>query len=166
MILSMAGQAWLFVSTVLVGAAIGLFYDVFRILRKTTRHRGIVVQLEDLLFWVIATGLTFYYMLHRNYGEVRLFALAGVAVGILLYFATVSRWVVAVFVAVVNYMKRVVAVAVRVVLVPVRLAAAWLAPPLARANAAARKKANKARRYGRSKLRKTARSWNIVRKKV
>ena len=166
MILSMSGQAWLFLSTVVVGAAIGLFYDVFRILRKTARHTGIVVQLEDLIFWVTATGLTFYYMLHRNYGEIRLFSLVGVAIGVILYFATVSRWVVAVFVMIVNYMKRVVAVAVRVALVPVRLAGAWLAPPIAKASGAARKQAHRVKRYGRGKLRKTVRSLHIVRKKV
>jgi len=166
MILSMTGQAWLFLSTVLVGAAIGLFYDAFRVIRKTARHSGFAVTLEDLVFWVAATGLTFYYMLHRNYGEIRLFALIGVAVGILLYFATVSRWVVVVFVAVVNYLKRVVVAAVRVVLVPARLVAAWLAGPVGRVAGAAKKQSRRVRRYGKNKLRATARDWGIMRKKV
>ena len=166
MILSMSGQAWLFLSTLLVGAAIGLFYDVFRILRRTARHSVAMVQLEDFIFWVVATGLTFYYMLHRNYGEIRWFSLVGVAVGISLYFATVSRWVVALFVAVVNYMKRVIAVAVRIVLVPARLVLAWLGPPVGKALGITRMHAHRVRRYGRGKLRKTARSWNIMRKKI
>jgi len=166
MILSMAGQAWLFLSTVLVGAAIGLFYDAFRVIRKTARHSGLAVTLEDFIFWVAATGLTFYYMLHRSYGEMRLFALIGIGVGVLLYFATVSRWVVVVFVAVVNYLKRVVVAVVRVVLVPVRLAAAWLAGPVGKVTGATRKHARRVRRYGKGKLRVAARDWGIVRKKV
>jgi len=166
MILSMSGQAWLFLSMVLVGAAIGLFYDAFRILRKTARHSGFAVTLEDLFFWVAATGLTFYYMLHRNYGEMRLFSLVGVAIGILLYFATVSRWVIIVFVAVVNYLKRVIAAAVRIIMVPARLVAAWLAGPLSKVYGGALKHTRRVRRYGRGKLRATARDWGIVRRKV
>jgi len=166
MILSMTGQAWLFLSTVFVGAAIGLFYDAFRVIRKTARHSGLAVTLEDLIFWVAATGLTFYYMLHRNYGEIRFFALIGVAVGLLLYFTTVSRWVVIVFVAVVNYLKRVVVTVVRLILVPVRLVVAWLAGPVGRITGVTRKHMRRARRYGKNKLRTTARDWGIVRRKV
>ena len=110
--------------------------------------------------------MTFYYMLHRNYGEIRLFALIGMAVGILLYFATVSRLVVIVFVAVVNYMKRVIVTAIRIILVPVRLVAAWLAVPLGKVSNATLKHARRARRYGKGKLRAAARDWGIVRKKV
>ena len=166
MILSMAGQAWLFLSTMLVGAAIGLFYDVFRIFRKTANHTSLAVTLEDLFFWVTATGLTFYYLLHRNHGEIRVFTLIGIAIGIVLYFATVSRWVVTVSVAVVNYMKCVIATAVRIIMVPLRLIAAWLAPPMGKALGITRKQAHRVRRYGKRKLRKTVRDFGIMRRKV
>jgi len=166
MILSMTGQAWLFLSTIVVGAAIGLFYDAFRVLRKTARHNGLAVQLDDLFFWLVATGLTFYYMLHRNYGEIRLFSLIGVAVGALFYFATVSRWVIVVFVAVVNYIKLVIAAVVRIILVPVRVVVAWLSGPVGRATNAGRKHMRRVRRYGRGRLRGVVRDIGIVRRKV
>ena len=166
MILSMTGQAWLFLSTVIVGAAIGLFYDAFRIFRKTARHSGLAVQLEDLFFWVAATGLTFYYMLHRNYGEIRFFTLIGMAIGLVLYFATISRFVLVVFVTVINYLKRVVTTILRIFLMPVRIIAAWLAPPLGKACGAARKQMRRVKRYGKARLRKTVRDWDIMRKKV
>ena len=166
MILSMAGQAWLFLSTVLVGAAIGLVYDAFRIFRKTTPHAGIAVQFEDLLFWIGVTGLTFYYMLHRSYGEIRPFALLGIIIGVLLYFATLSRLVLIVFVAVVNYIKKVVATAIGILLIPVKFIASLLAPPIKRAYGATHKQARMVKRYGKSKIRKSARDWDILRKKV
>ena len=166
MILSMTGQAWLFLSTVMVGAAIGLLFDIFRIFRKTARHSGLAVQLEDLFFWVAATGLTFYYMLHRNYGEIRPFAMVGIVIGGVLYFATISKWVLIVFVAVVNYIKKVVTVAFRIILMPLRIIAAWLAPPAIKAWGVAGKQGRRVKRYGRRKLRKTARDWGILRRKV
>jgi len=166
MILSMSGQAWLFLSTVLAGTAIGLLYDAFRVIRKTARHTGLAVTLEDFIFWVAATGLTFYYMLHRNYGEIRLFSLIGVTVGILLYFTTVSRWVVIVLVSIVNYLKRVIIAVVRIILVPVRLIVAWLVGPLGKVSGVTRKHAQRVKRYGKGKMRTVARDWGIVRKKV
>ena len=166
MILSMEGQALLFLSMVLVGAAIGLLYDAFRIFRKTARHNGLAVQLEDLLFWLTATGLTFYFILHRNYGEIRPFLLLGIVIGVVLYFATVSRWVVAVMVAVVNYIKKVVKVAVRIILLPINLAIAWLSPPAKKIYVSMKKQARKVKRHGKNKLKKTARDWRVFRKKV
>ena len=166
MILSMTGQAWLFLSAVLTGAAIGLLYDVFRIFRRTARHSGFAVQLEDFFFWVAATGLTFYYMLRVNYGEIRPFYILGVAIGAVLYFVTVSRFVIMVFVAVINYMKRVVLVAVRVVLVPVRLVAGWVVPPVRKVLGVAGMYTRRVKRYGKRRIKKTARELAVLRRKV
>jgi len=162
----MSGQAWLFLSTVLVGAAIGLLYDAFRIFRRTAPHRSLAVQLEDLLFWLAATGLTFYYMLHRNSGEIRPFVLLGVAIGLVLYFATISRLVLTVFVAVVEYVKKVVAAVIGILLIPLRFAANLLKPPVTFALQSTRKQANKVKRYSRNKMRRAVRNWGIMRKKT
>ena len=166
MILSMPQQAWLFLSTVVIGAGLGLFYDVFRVLRKTAPHRGFAVQLEDLLFWLAVTALVFYFMLHRNYGEIRFFSLLGVAIGGALYFATISRLVLKVSVVVVNFLKRVIAAAVRIILLPLRLIVTWLRPPVIKLLRVIRKRLRLWMRYGKIRARKTARSWFIVRKKV
>jgi len=162
----MSGQAWLFLSTIIVGAAIGLLYDMFRIFRKTAPHAGIAVQLEDLLFWVVATVLTFYYMLHRNYGEIRPFVMLGVVIGVVLYFITISRFIVRACVAVVNYIIKVVVAAIRIILVPIKLVVGLIAPPLVKAKGSVHKNALRARRYGRGKIRKTVRNWGIFRRKV
>ena len=166
MILSMQGQAFLFLSTVLVGAAIGLFYDVFRIFRKTAAHSTWVVQLEDLFFWLAATVGAFYFMLTRNYGEIRPFSVLGIVLGVVLYFATVSRWVVKVCVVVVTFLKRVVASAIRIILLPLRLLFTWISPPVKSFAGKRRKDLRGLARYGKIRMKKTARNWFILRKKV
>jgi spore cortex biosynthesis protein YabQ len=166
MILSMPGQTGLFLTTVAVGGAVGLFYDFFRVLRKTAPHGRLAVQLEDLFFWLTATVLVFYYMLHRNYGEIRFFTLLGTGIGLTLYFVTVSRWVVGITVAIVEYLKKVVAAVVRIVLLPVRLLLTLLAPPAKRIRQRLRKRLRGMARYGKMRAKKTARNWAIVRKKV
>jgi len=166
MILSMSNQGWLFLSTVLVGATIGLFYDFFRILRKTTPHSTWVVQLEDVLFWVIATGATFYFMLNRNFGEIRLFALLGTACGIILYFATISKIVLKISVTVINFFKRVIAAAIRIITLPLRFIFNLIAPPIKKFLFKRRKNLRTAARYGKIQVKKTMRNWFIMRKKV
>ena len=166
MILSMSGQAWLFLSTAGVGAAIGLLYDGFRILRKTTPHFAFVVQLEDLFFWLAATGAMFYFMLSRNYGEIRPFALIGAGCGIALYFATVSPFILKFFVAVINYLKRVFAAAFRILSLPVRFIWVWVSPPIVKFINGRRKDLHGLARYGKIQMKKSARNLFILRKKV
>jgi len=166
MILSMQGQAFLFLSTVLMGACVGLFYDVFRIFRKTAPHSTLAVQLEDLFFWTAATVGTFYFMLNRSYGEIRPFALLGVALGILLYFTTVSRYVVRVCVVIVTYLKKVIAAAVKIIFLPLRFIFNLIKPPINSFAQKRRKDLRSAARYGKIKMKKTARNWFILRKKV
>jgi spore cortex biosynthesis protein YabQ len=166
MILSMPEQAWLFLTTVVVGVVVGLFYDFFRVLRKTAPHGYLAVQLEDLFFWLAVTVLVFYYMLHRNYGEIRFFSLLGMGVGVVLYFVTVSRFIVKISVAIVEYLKKVIAAVVRIILLPLRLLFAFVFPPAKKAARSLQKRLRLLGRYGKMKARKTARNWAIVRRKV
>ena len=166
MILSMSGQAWLFFSTVGVGVAIGLLYDGFRILRKTAPHFAFAVQLEDLFFWVTATGAMFYFMLSRNFGEIRPFTLIGAGCGIVLYFATVSPFILKFSVAVITYLKRVFAAAFRILSLPVRFVWAWVSPSVIKFISGRRKDLHGLARYGKIQVKKSARNLFILRKKV
>jgi len=166
MILSMPGQAWLFLSTVVAGMVIGLFYDIFRIIRKTTPHRAWVVQLEDVLFWVIATGAMFYFMLQRNFGEIRVFSLLGAAIGAVLYMATLSPVVLKVSVAVIDFVKRVVITTVNIILFPIKFLYNLIFPPIRKFLVKRRKNLRTAVSYGKIQLKKTSRNWFILRKKI
>lgn len=166
MILSMSEQAALFFSTVLVGAAVGLFYDLFRVMRRTVPHGRVTVQLQDAFFWVAATVLVFYFMLQRNQGDVRWFLLLGTAIGMVLYFVGVSRWVVRGLVAVVEFVKRVLAAALGLLLFPLRLLTAWLSPPVKKYCGIGRKKLRAAKRYGKIRMQQQAKRLRIFNKKV
>ena len=166
MILSMSGQAWLFLSTVGVGVLIGMFYDAFRVLRRTAPHLALAVQLEDLFFWIIVTGSMFYFMLSQNFGEVRLFSLMGAGCGAALYFATVSRYVIKFSVVVINFCKKVFATAFRIITFPFRVVFSWISPPIKKFVSKRRKGLQGLTRYGKIQMRKTVRNWFILRKKV
>jgi spore cortex biosynthesis protein YabQ len=169
MILSMSGQAFLFLSTVLAGACIGIFFDFFRIIRKTIpflAKNSVAVHLEDIFFWFAVTGGMFYFMLHRNFGEIRLFAMVGAACGIALYFALLSRLVVLIFVAVIEYLKKVFVTAFRIVFTPLRIIFNWLSPHAKSANKKMRSGLCRVFRYGKIRVKKSSRNWFIFRKKL
>ncbi|MCL2190009.1 MAG: spore cortex biosynthesis protein YabQ [Defluviitaleaceae bacterium] len=166
MILSMPAQAWLFLTTVMVGGAVGLFYDFFRVLRRTAPHKKWAVQVEDVLFWLAVTILVFYYMLHRNYGEIRPFTLLGMAVGAAFYFAAISPYVVKLAVALVEYVKKIISAVIGIVLLPLRMFFAFLSPPAKKVAQKAQKRLRTFGRYGKIKAQKATRNWKIIRKKV
>ena len=166
MILSMPGQAWLFVATVGTGAAAGVFYDCFRVLRQAWRHPRWLVHIEDFLFWLVATVLIFYYLLHRNAGEIRPFMMLGMALGAVLYFATVSRWVVKVTVTVVKFVENVIRAVVRIILLPLRLLLIFIAPHAKKVTNKGHQYLRRVRRYGKIKWHKVKRNRQIMRKKV
>lgn len=71
--ITVAGQTWLFLLSVALGAALGVCYDVFRILRIAFRHPSLAVLLEDILFSLAAAGATFAFLLTTATAAARLF---------------------------------------------------------------------------------------------
>ncbi|MCL2287063.1 MAG: spore cortex biosynthesis protein YabQ [Firmicutes bacterium] len=166
MMWAISGQGWLFISTVVAGAAIGLFYDFFRIIRRVAAHSAWVVQLEDVIFWVFATAAMFYFMLNRNFGEIRFFAVIGTACGVMLYFAAISAAVLKVSVTAINFLKQVITAAIRIITLPLRFIYNLAAPPTRNFMAKRHKNLRNVARYGKIQMKKTMRSWFILRKKV
>lgn len=85
-----AGEGWFMLHSFLLGAFITFCYDLFRILRRIIPHGIFWISLEDLVFWVMATGGIFYLLYYENNGMFRWFAVIGAGAGMLLYKKTLS----------------------------------------------------------------------------
>lgn len=177
MILSMTGQAWLFLFTVALGFAAGFLFDFFRIFRKTFKHPDFLTQLEDLVYWLSITVLIFYFMLNENNGEIRVFSIVGMFLGMILYFCTLSFVVFNVSVAVINFFKKVFALALKIILFPIRLIikivmfpvgaiARILSPVVNRAKNRTKRGLKKTKRYAKMKSLKLVKDFKIIFKKV
>lgn len=84
----MDGVAWellFFVRAFFLGFCLRMGYDGLLLLRLLLRHRHIVISLEDFIFWMTGSVLMFGLLFQENNGTPRLFALAGVLAGMLLY---------------------------------------------------------------------------------
>lgn len=88
-------QRWVFLYMVYGGIALGFFYDVLRILRRTL-HAGAWLNAGfDLVFWVIGAAFVFVVHLWVCQGEVRYYTLLGFATGAVFYMLSMSKLIMA-----------------------------------------------------------------------
>ena len=90
------GQALVAGQGVLLGAALGLVYDGMRTLRRSLRM-GWLAFLLDLLFWVGTAAALFALTLLSDDGRVRIFHILAVSIGGGLYFLTLSKAILPLF---------------------------------------------------------------------
>ena len=87
---TLAGQVYGFAATIAAGLSLGLLFDLYRLWRRATGPKKTVTVLSDILFWVIATPLTYVYLLMGNWGELRFYVFVGLLLGLFLYFSVFS----------------------------------------------------------------------------
>ena len=166
MILSMGSQANLFLIAIAAGFFVAFVYDIFRILRKTIKHKNIFVQIEDTVYWLMASFVMFFIMLNKNQGEIRLFSIVGCAIGMSLYFCTVSPIIIKASVTVLQFFKKVFLVTLHIIWSPIRIVLRILAVPMGVVS----KSVKKAQAVFKSQLRikriKIKNNWRIIRKKT
>lgn len=92
------GEAVFFGVAFLVGMGLVLVYDVFRILRRVIRHGTVLIGIEDLCFWLLCTIAVFLLLYQENDGMIRLFAFVGILLGMGIYLAVFSRFILRFFV--------------------------------------------------------------------
>lgn len=80
-----------FAVTLATGAIVGLLFDCYRVTYNLVRPRRAVTYITDLLFWVIATALTFAVLLITNWAELRAYVFIGLFGGAVLYFKLLSK---------------------------------------------------------------------------
>ena len=71
-------EIWLFLLSVLHGASLALFYDLFRSLRRAIPHGIVLLSLEDFFFWMTAGFLTFCLVFSGTDGVIRGYVAAGI----------------------------------------------------------------------------------------
>lgn len=86
-----------FLISILWGAIILLAYDSLRILRRLIKHKTLLVGIEDLIFWVIASIFIFSMIYRENDGIIRGFSIIGMALGMVVYHYIMSDFIVKLF---------------------------------------------------------------------
>lgn len=117
--ISIAHQTQAFFCSILIGTALGLLYDIFRIVRIALPSPKLLVAAQDILYFLLASGITCLFTLNINEGEVRSFVLVGELLGWIFYFFTIGTVVMAVSRKVIAAVKAVLAFLWKYLLRPV-----------------------------------------------
>ncbi len=108
MIFDADNQAIIFLGALVLGGMLGLCYDFFRVLRVAIPSGAKLVFWEDILFFIIATAVLFFFFLGINNGEIHPAYLLGVFLGWVLYYFTFGVLVMSVSTLIVNLLKKLV----------------------------------------------------------
>ena len=75
----------------LIGVFLAASYDVLRILRGIIPHGTFLINLEDLIYWIMASVFFFLQLCRDNNGIIRFFILLGLVAGAGIYERLISR---------------------------------------------------------------------------
>lgn len=84
----------LILSALLLGFILGVIYEVLRIIRTYFGNGRALIFVFDVLFWIIAGVLTYWFFLIFNEGKFRITAFVFEILGALLYYFTVGKVVI------------------------------------------------------------------------
>lgn len=85
-------REWYFLlCSMLAGIFFAFVYDQIRLLRRLWRHGRMLVDVEDILYWIFCFLVSFYLLYYGNYGVVRFVAVLGATLGMFFYSKTVGR---------------------------------------------------------------------------
>lgn len=97
MAVSTANQAYVFLATVYGGLIIGLFFDIYRMIRRILKPGKFITGIMDLIFWVIIALFSFFILFYINDGQVRFYSFLGIGIGWGLYILSISQFIMWIF---------------------------------------------------------------------
>lgn len=103
-------QANLFLIFTINGIAIGILFDIFRILRKSFKTSDFVTYMQDLLFWILTGFILLYSIFTFSNGEVRFYMFLGVFLGCLIYMILFSKYFININVKIIKIIKKIVSI--------------------------------------------------------
>ena len=96
-----------FLIYIVAGIIICIFFDFFRSLRKAINTSNIVTYIEDILFWII-TGIFLILIIRKfSFGEIRLYMFIGLILGGVVYFCTLSKYLIKINVFIMKFFKKI-----------------------------------------------------------
>ena len=98
------------------GIVIGVLFDIFRILRRSFKTADWLTTLQDILFWILAGFVILFSIFKFNNGEIRSYIFVGIALGVLIYMLTLSKYIVKYSVIVIKFIKKIVSYPINLIL--------------------------------------------------
>ena len=103
---SLTSQTMLFLMACVLGAALGVFYDLIRLTRLIFRTPAVITAVLDILFWIGALAAFSVFILVPCGGDLRFYHVLGLVLGGTLYFLTFSAMLIRVSLQFANLIKK------------------------------------------------------------
>lgn len=92
----------------LTGICIGLLFDFFRIQRKVLRTCDFITYIQDILFWIVSGLIIIFVIMKYTNGEIRIYMVFGIILGILIYFLIISKYIMKIFVCILSFLLNII----------------------------------------------------------
>lgn len=87
------------------GAGLMMTYDFLRAFRIFVPHHPVWMGIEDMVYWIYASLITFSLLYEQNDGGLRGYVIAGIFIGMVVYDRLVSRFFLKVLKKIWKYLK-------------------------------------------------------------
>ena len=111
-------QLFLFIIFIISGIIIGIFFDIFRILRKSFRTSDFVTYIEDILFWIITCIFLIFIIFKFQEGQIRLYDFLGICLGFIFYLICVSKYFININVLIIKKIKEFIKIIFKIFVYP------------------------------------------------
>lgn len=152
MYVSAQSQLIILAMSALCGICTGIFYDLFKMLRRLVKPSVTAANIQDGIFWICAAAGIFVFLIFIDDGRMRFYEIAVIFVMWLIYELTISKYVVSVGVFIIKKI-------ILIVVFPLRLVCRMLGKPFFVAVSISRKSLKKTGRIFKAAGRK---SYNHV----
>ena len=115
-----SNQIYVFIIFILNGSFIGIFFDFFRILRKSFKTSDFLTTIHDLLFCIITGSFLIYSIFTFNNGVIRLYVICGLVIGLILYLLFLSKYIIKINLYIINFFKRIAINVSNIILKPIK----------------------------------------------
>lgn len=122
MYLSSRHELFVLMGTFLGGAALGVVFDFFRIMRKNFKGASKMVWLQDVFLWVVSLAVVYATVFITNDGKLRWYVFVGFGAGLIIYILALSPFVIKMATAIITFFKKVVAFVFNILAYPAK----WL----------------------------------------
>lgn len=105
LLLSQFNTVFIFFMT---GICIGLLFDFFRIQRKVLKTCDFITYIQDILFWIVSGLIIIFVIMKYTNGEIRIYMVLGIILGILIYFLIISKYIMKIFVCILSFLLNII----------------------------------------------------------
>lgn len=106
---------------IISGIIIGVFFDIFRILRKSFKTPDIITYIEDFLFWIITGIFVLFILFTFENGQIRSYNIIGLIIGVILYICTISKYFIKISVTIISFFKNIIYKIFKIVIYPMKM---------------------------------------------